>query len=356
MGSNAEDFLKLHQVSCGYQAQGQNVVENLNLSLAEGNIACLLGPSGCGKTTILRAIAGFHHLQAGSINLENKTLSDAQHTVEPEHRQIGLVFQDYALFPHLTVRENITFGLFKQSKAAQEAICDQLLTLVQLSAMGKRYPHELSGGQQQRVALARALATKPKLLLLDEPFSNLDVELRRALALEVRAILKQQHTTAIMVTHDQEEAFAFADQIGVMQAGQLHQWDTPYNLYHQPNSPFVANFIGQGVFLTGTVQADLTIATELGAVDASHCPQWQSAKAVELLIRPDDVVFDSQSTYQSWVVGKVFTGTATLYTLELPSKAQVLASLPSHYDFPLGHQVPISLNLKHLIGFPKIDV
>ena len=351
---DSRDFLRLGSVSCDYGDNNQPVVNDLSLSLAEGDIACLLGPSGCGKTTILRAMAGFHQLNNGSIVLDGKEISNASRTVEPEHRQVGLVFQDYALFPHLNVRENIVFGLFKLPKGAQKETCDQLLELVQLSDMDSRYPHELSGGQQQRVALARALATKPRLLLLDEPFSNLDVELRRALAIEVRAILKQQNITAIMVTHDQEEAFAFADHIGVMQNGHLHQWDSPYNLYHQPNSPFVANFIGQGVFITGQIQAGGALMTEIGSVDIDDRPEWQNAEKVKLLIRPDDVTFEPNSSISGFVVEKVFAGTATLYTLELPSKARVLASFPSHLDYPIGHHVPVYLNLKHLIGFPEL--
>ena len=343
-------FLQLDNIACGYGEQSHNIVEKLSLSLAEGDIACLLGPSGCGKTTVLRAIAGFHAIDQGNIYLGNKLLSSARFTAPPERRQIGLVFQDYALFPHLTVHENITFGLYKQSKAGQAAVCQQMLALVQLTDMAARYPHELSGGQQQRVALARALAAKPRLLLLDEPFSNLDVELRRALALEVRSILKQQHITAIMVTHDQEEAFAFADHIGVMQGGQLHQWDSPYNLYHQPANPFVANFVGQGVFITGQWLKNNVLATEFG-----NTPFPEQAPAttgpVQVLLRPDDVVHAPDSPLQGKVVAKVFVGTTILYTLELESKAQVLASLPSHLDFELAQKVPIALNLEHPISF-----
>jgi len=354
-------FLQLEKITCGYPGEANTVVSSLSLQLTEGDIACLLGPSGCGKTTVLRAIAGFHKLSAGSITLAGKLLSDAKFTQEPEHRQVGLVFQDYALFPHLTAAENVTFGLFKESKATRDAVCDKLLALVQLAKLANRYPHELSGGQQQRVALARAMAAKPRLLLLDEPFSNLDVELRRSLALEVRNILKHEQITAIMVTHDQEEAFAFADHIGVMQDGYLHQWDTPYNLYHCPRSPFVANFVGQGVFLTGVYStgengSGCSVTTELGDI---QCPENHSGETrtgkVNVLLRPDDVVHDEQSAMAGCVVGKVFAGTATLYTLELHSKTQVLASFPSHLDFAVGQWVPVRLKLKHLISFPQGD-
>ncbi|BFM06292.1 ABC transporter ATP-binding protein [Halioxenophilus aromaticivorans] len=342
-------FLQLQDIACGYGDSSQYIVKQLNLALAEGGIACLLGPSGCGKTTVLRAIAGFHGIDQGDIRLGGRVLSNAQYTEPPERRQIGLVFQDYALFPHLTVVQNIAFGLYKQATAEQAAVCEQMLALVQLSDMAGRYPHELSGGQQQRVALARALAARPRLLLLDEPFSNLDVELRRALALEVRNILKQQQITAIMVTHDQEEAFAFADHIGVMQGGQLHQWDTPYNLYHKPANPFVANFVGQGVFLAGTWQNQDTLCTEFGQTQYSG--RQESIGAVQVLLRPDDVIHDPTSSLSGQVVAKVFAGTTTLYTLELQSQARVLASLPSHLDFNVAETIPISLNLEHPISF-----
>ncbi len=349
-------FLELKSIACQYPAQGKTsdtqVVENLDLTLNEGEIACLLGPSGCGKTTVLRAIAGFHNLHAGEIRLSQQMLSSALTTLAPEHRKIGLVFQDYALFPHLSVKDNIIFGLHKQPKAQQMATCEEMLALVQLQQLAERFPHELSGGQQQRVALARALAAKPSLLLLDEPFSNLDVELRRTLALEVRNILKQQQITAIMVTHDQEEAFAFSDVIGVMYGGKLHQWDSPYNLYHQPNSRFVASFIGQGVFLSGRLR-EHHIETELGLIAKNGVNDWPHCGEVDLLVRPDDVIFDEHSEIAGQVSGKVFAGTSTLYTLHLGSGSKLLASFPSHLDYAIGQQIPLSLNLQHLIGFPK---
>lgn len=349
--------LKLHDIACGYPQQGsknpeQLVVNQLNLTLNDGDIACLLGSSGCGKTTVLRAIAGFHGLQGGEIWLADKKLSDSHTVIAPEHRQIGMVFQDYALFPHLSVRDNVVFGLHKLSKSAQNATCDEMLSLVKLDALSDRFPHELSGGQQQRVALARALAAKPSLLLLDEPFSNLDVDLRRTLALEVRSILKQQKITAIMVTHDQEEAFAFADVMGVMNEGKLHQWDTPYNLYHQPNSRFVASFVGQGVFLPGRIN-DQHVETELGNLAKNLPINEPDNGEIDILVRPDDVIHDQQSSITGEVCGKVFAGTSTLYTLKLNSGAKVLANFPSHIDYTLGQEVPLSVNFQHLISYSK---
>ena len=250
-------LLNLHNVSCGFG--GQAVVQDLDLHLNAGDIACLLGPSGCGKTTSLRAIAGFEPLLAGEISLAGEVISRPGFTLPPEQRRIGMVFQDYALFPHLSVAQNVAFGIRQHPQSRR--ITAELLELVNLSELGKRYPHELSGGQQQRVALARALAPEPRMLLLDEPFSNLDGELRRRLSKEVRDILKARGTSAILVTHDQEEAFAVSDHVGVFQNGRLQQWDTPYNLYHEPLTPFVASFIGQGYFIRGQLMTPDTVQT-----------------------------------------------------------------------------------------------
>lgn len=251
--------LKLDHISLAYDTpEGmQTVVNELSLSLAQGQIGCLLGASGCGKTTILRAIAGFEPLRTGCICLGDTLLSSVDHQVEPEHRHVGMMFQDYALFPHLTVRRNIAFGLRRQEKGQRNRRVQELLELVGLENLAQRYPHELSGGQQQRVALARALAPEPRLLLLDEPFSNLDVDTRERLAFEVRDILKETGHTAILVTHNQAEAFAIADRIGIMQQGRIVQWDTPYGLHSQPASPFVASFIKHEALMAQRAQAYL---------------------------------------------------------------------------------------------------
>ncbi len=221
----------------------RTVVDDLSLSLGTGDIGCLLGASGCGKTTVLRAIAGFEPVRQGSITLDDTLLSSATEHLAPERRRVGMMFQDYALFPHLTVSGNVGFGLRRQATTARTQRVAEMLELVGLAASADNYPHELSGGQQQRVALARALAPAPDLLLLDEPFSNLDIDTRERLAFEVRDILKQTGHTALLVTHNQAEAFAIADRIGVMQAGRLAQWDTPYNVHHHPTTPLVAEFI-----------------------------------------------------------------------------------------------------------------
>ena len=239
------DLLELDHLSLAYDTPAglKPVVQDLTLGLPVGHIGCLLGESGCGKTTLLRAIAGFEPVRAGRILLDGTVISSPTVQVAPELRRVGMMFQDYALFPHLTVALTVAFGLRKLARAERARRVEEMLELVGLAHAANSYPHEISGGQQQRVALARALAPSPSLLLLDEPFSNLDVDLRERLAHEVRDILKSTGHTAILVTHNQAEAFAIADRIGVMSKGRIAQWDTPYNLHHHPADAFVLDFI-----------------------------------------------------------------------------------------------------------------
>jgi iron(III) transport system ATP-binding protein len=349
-------LLALEHVSHAYGAHA--VVNNLSLTLAEGEIGCLLGASGCGKTTVLRLIAGFEKPMQGAIHLREKVVGTPDHCVPPEQRQIGMVFQDYALFPHLTVADNIGFGLREKSALAGRRI-EELLAVIGLAGQGEKFPHELSGGQQQRVALARALAPRPHLLLLDEPFSNLDVDLRERLSLEVRDILKATGTTAILVTHDQHEAFAVADRIGIMHEGRIEQWDTPYNLYHRPATRHVADFVGQGAFLHGTVRNVNQVDTEFGALhgtlntecDGGSCDLLGAGTPVDVLLRPDDIVHDDAASMQAEVVAKAFRGAEFLYTLKLASGAQVLSLVPSHHNHAIGERIGIRLDADHVVAF-----
>jgi iron(III) transport system ATP-binding protein len=333
------------------------VIAGLSLRLQSGKIGCLLGPSGCGKTTVLRCIAGFERINDGEIRLSGQTVSSDRVHVAPEGRRVGMVFQDYALFPHLTVEQNIGFGLRGVEMAAKASRIEELLEITGLGPSRGSYPHELSGGQQQRVALARALAPKPELLLLDEPFSNLDVELRERLSLEVRDILKQQHSTALMVTHDQHEAFAVADEIGIMADGRIQQWDTAYNIYHRPANRFVADFVGQGVFIPGTIGGSGNVEIELGILNgeihlpAASCGYFNGE--IDVLLRPDDVVHDDTSTMKATVAHKAFRGAEILYTLRLPSGSKVLALVPSHHNHALGADIGIRLEADHVIAFPR---
>lgn len=334
----------------------QTVVHAASFSLRAGQIGCLLGPSGCGKTTLLRAIAGFEPARAGEIRLAGQVVSRPGLHVAPEARQVGMVFQDFALFPHLSVAANIAFGLRALPPALRQARVDELLDLIGLQGTGERYPHELSGGQQQRVALARALAPRPRLVLLDEPFSSLDVDLRERLSGEVRSILKHSGATAILVTHDQHEAFAMADEIGVMEAGHIRQWDVPYRLYHEPATRFVADFVGQGALLSGTILDNGRVAFELGELHAKlpiECCRMEGGCAVDILLRPDDVVHDDASPLQAEVVNRAFRGAEFLYTLRLASGAHLLSLVPSHHNHAIGERIGIRLDVDHVVTFPR---
>jgi iron(III) transport system ATP-binding protein len=334
-------------------AYGSNeVIKGLSLTLNKGTIGCLLGASGCGKTTVLRCIAGFDPVQAGEISLNGQIVSRRGELLPTETRHVGMVFQDYALFPHLTVGENIAFGVRDGDRAARARRVDEVLEIVRLTGLRDKYPDELSGGQQQRIALARALAPRPDLLLLDEPFSNLDVEFRTQLSVEVREILKQQNTTAILVTHDQHEAFSLADEIGIMRDGVIEQWDTPYRLYHEPVSRYVADFVGQGVFLPGTVLPEARIRLELGVFQA-NTSDWLQGTEVDVLLRPDDILHDDASPLQAKVLHKTFRGAQFLYTLQLPAGGRVLSLVPSHHNHAIGEKIGIRLEIDHLVAFRR---
>ncbi|HYD58518.1 MAG TPA: ABC transporter ATP-binding protein [Burkholderiales bacterium] len=340
-------LLKVDALSHAYG--NQPVVRELSFSLGRGRIGCLLGPSGCGKTTVLRCIAGFETAQSGRIALNGTVVSGPGTAVPPEKRRIGMVFQDYALFPHLRVRDNIAFGLQTVPRDARTARVAELAKLAGLEAVLEKYPHELSGGQQQRVALARALAPRPELLLLDEPFSNLDVELRERLSIEVREIIQASGATAVLVTHDQQEAFAMADEIGILHDGRIQQWAAPYDLYHRPANRFVADFVGQGVFLPARVLAPDRLEIELGVL---HCAgEGAPSSVLEVLLRPDDVVHDDASPTKAEVLHKAFRGAEILYTLRLESGRRVLALVPSHHNHALGERIGIRLDVDHVVAF-----
>jgi iron(III) transport system ATP-binding protein len=344
--------LEIDSLGFAYPGHGP-VCADFTMRLAEGQIGCLLGASGCGKSTVLRCVAGLEPIGAGEIRLHGEVVSRPGFTVAAEARRVGLVFQDYALFPHLTVSDNVAFGLRGVSKAERASRVQALLEAVGLDAAAGKYPHELSGGQKQRVALARALAPRPQLLLLDEPFSNLDIEMRERLSLEVRSILKSLGTTALLVTHDQHEAFAMADIVGVMRAGRIEQWDSAYNLYHRPHTRFVADFVGEGVLIPATAGEADRIDTVLGTL--RHCPgcDIRPGQSISLLLRPDDVVHDDASELRAEVVKKAFRGAEFLYTLQLDDGNQVLSLVPSHHNHAIGERIGIKLDVDHVIAFPR---
>ena len=352
-------FLELSQLDIQYPGRPVPAVQGVNLSLRAGDIGVLIGPSGCGKTTLLRAVAGLEPVSGGKVLLSHRVVSQAGHTVPAEERRIGMVFQDYALFPHMDVGRNVGFGIEHLPKAERAGRVAEVLALVGLEGAEKRFPHELSGGQQQRVALARALAPKPDLLLLDEPFSNLDIDLRERLAQEVRNILKAAQATALLVTHDQLEAFAIGDVIGVMNEGQLHQWDDAYSLYHRPATRFVADFIGHGVFTPATlreVNGQVVVDTPVGELtDVAECPlpcAFEGGQC-DVLLRADDIVHDDHAPVKAEIIRKAFRGSEFLYTLRLASGDLLMAHVPSHHDHKLGEWIGIRAEVDHVVTFNR---
>ena len=340
--------LEVDQIALGYG--DVPVVEDLSFSLEAGQIGCLLGASGCGKTTALRAIAGFEPLTSGEIRIDGTSVSRPDRLVPPEKRSVGMVFQDHALFPHLTVQANIEFGIRKQAAGQRHQTVEELLDLTGLNGLDQRYPNELSGGQQQRVALARALAPEPAVLLMDEPFSSLDTGLRRQMGVDIRSLLTERGTATLLVTHDQLEAFALADQVGLMYGGRLLQWANPYDLYHRPANRTVASFTGRGAYIRARLE-DGELKHVLGS---SRMPEYarpaNNGDDFDLLIRPDDIRPDVQGC-RAHVLHRQFQGAEILYQLELPNGEQVGALFTSHENHAEGDTIGIALDAHHLVLF-----
>ncbi|MDO6592994.1 ABC transporter ATP-binding protein [Neptuniibacter sp. 1_MG-2023] len=348
-----EKHLNVESVTLAYGEE--DVVHNASLSLEKGEIGCLLGPSGCGKSTLLRAIAGFEPVKSGRICMRGQVLSDAHNILPTEQRNIGMVFQDIALFPHLTIAENIVFGIKKWSKKDQTLRVQELLSLIGLPDIAERYPHSLSGGQQQRVALARAMAPKPDLLLLDEPFSGLDANLRETLVPEIRDILRKEQMSAILVTHDQMEAFAMADKIAVMQHGRIQQCGSAFNIYHEPKNRFVADFIGLGEFLQASIKDEYSVDSALGCLVGDEPLGYAPGTSVELLIRPDDIQHSEQSSLTGRIVSKWFRGSHYLYHVKLANGEVLPCITACHHDHDVGEDLGISIELDHLVVLPICD-
>jgi iron(III) transport system ATP-binding protein len=320
-------------------------LHDFSLSVRPGEILALLGPSGCGKTTALRLIAGFEQPDDGRIAVGERIVACPGVYVPPEGRQIGMVFQHYALFPHLSIADNVAYGLRGRERRAQVR---EMLELVGLGGLEARMPHELSGGQQQRVALARALAPRPAVLLLDEPFSNLDADLRAVMRTQVREILKRVGTTALFVTHDQDEALFIGDRVAVMNAGRLEQAAEPQMLYLAPSTRFVAEFIGQASFLPACV-TDAGLDTELGFV-----PQPVAAlpgAPVEAVVRPDDLVLSADPAGNASIAGRTFRGGEYLYDVALDSQRTVRCVCNHVHDYPLGIRVQVKLAPGHALAW-----
>ena len=351
--------LVLQGVSHAYD--NRQILNGVSFELAKGEIGCLMGPSGSGKTTVLLCIAGLERINEGRITLRGKVLSDGRAQVSPEKRRVGMVFQDFALFPHLNVEKNITFGLRHLSAVAARSRADEMMELCDLRGSGDAQPHELSGGQQQRVALARALANEPDVLLLDEPFSKLDVALHEKLSRQVRDILKARGQTTLVVTHNQQEAFLIADGGGVINEGTICQWDDIDNLYHQPRCTFVASFVGEGNLLCGRMTEDGAVEAAVGRItDAqakSNYPLLRPGEAVKVLLRPDNIVLDDDSDegVMATVERRAFRGSTTLYSLRLDNGERVTSISPSHASHSPGDKISIRATVRRLILFPALD-
>ena len=343
--------LEVIDLEAGYD--DYRVLNGIGFSLEPGEIGCVLGPSGCGKTTVLRCIAGFEEAWGGRILIDSTEVSTPARHLPPERRSVGMVFQDFALFPHLSVDDNVRFGLRGMAAREQQIRVQEMLAIVGMPAYAQAYPHQLSGGQQQRVALARALAPGPSILLLDEPFSNMDVELREQLAREVRSILKQENKTAVLVTHDQNEAFAMADRICVLNEGSIMQQGSGYDLYHRPANRFVADFIGQGVIIPATVEDARTVRTELGLIHGDVGEDAPVGSLLDVLIRPDDIVHDDDAEESAIVVEKAFRGADFLYFLRMDNGVEVMCLAPSHHNHKINERIGIRLDVDHLVTFAR---
>ncbi|MGR5131233.1 ABC transporter ATP-binding protein [Vibrio alfacsensis] len=338
--------LSIRNLTCQYDAQ--TVLESLSLEVEQGQIVCLLGASGCGKTTLLKAIAGLLPLSSGQMSLNCLTIDDGENWLPPEQRNIGMIFQDYALFPHLTVAENIAFGLKNETAQQKLLKVEEMLGLVHLKGYGDRYPHQLSGGQQQRVAIARSLAYKPDLLLLDEPFSNIDTQVRHELIGEIRKIFKEQGVTAIFVTHSREEAFAFADKMAVMNHGVIEQYGTASELYYQPSSKFVADFLGGGSYLAAKRISDSEFETHLGLVEANAQQVIPVDAECALLLRPQHVQIEADEESAVKVLELHFMGDHCRYVIDVNGD-RLLAT--SSQALNVGDSVTVKVETQGVLAF-----
>lgn len=346
--------IELIQTGMTYPRSQNPAVQNISLTVGKGEVLALLGPSGSGKTTLLRLIAGFETPDHGRILMNDLEVSRPDFCLAPEKRGVGMVFQEYALFPHLTVARNVEFGLHRLTASGQHERVREILTLVGLLGQENRYPHELSGGQQQRVSLARALAPNPIVVLLDEPFSNLDPDMRAKMRQEVLQILKRMGMTAVLVTHDHEEAFAMADKVAVLNNGTLEQLDSPEGIYHTPSTPFVADFVGQADFLPGRVGPDGMIYTEIGTFPNET--GFREDVSLVVMIRPDDIHLVADPEGSATVISRQFRGSENVYVIALSSGQTLHSSEHSVTVFSLGTRVRIQLRATHTVLFKSLDL
>ncbi len=347
---SAEPLIALDHISLIYPGNISPAITDISFSVCEGDLVAILGPSGCGKTTVLRVIAGFERPTQGQVSISGKLVASPNAWVEAENRGVGMVFQDYALFPHLTVMQNVAFGLRHSTPHSQHEKVREVLTLVGLGGFESHYPNALSGGQQQRVALARALAPRPAVLLLDEPFSNLDPDMTERMREELLEILERTGSTSILVTHDHEEALDMADNVAVLNTGRLEQLGTPDEIYHTPTTEFVADFVGQADFVPGQISKG-KVVTEVGIFE--NVRKIQEQTRVLVMIRPDDVRIRPCETASAQVLRRHFRGSENLYRVLLPSGQLLYSSESSTAVYPVGTTVEVHVETIHTVVFPQ---
>jgi len=348
MNESKQVALNVDEISVQYDTK--KVLDKLSLQVSDNEIMCLLGQSGSGKTTVLKAIAGILPLNHGSISLDGQLISSTEALVSADKRGMGIIFQDYALFPHMSVLDNICFGM-KTDKQQAQTTAKSLLELVKMQGYGSVYPHELSGGQQQRVAIARALAIQPKLLLLDEPFSNVDYHLRQQLMTDIRHILKQRKVSAIFVTHSKEEAFAFADKLAFMEEGKIVQTGSAESLYYQPKSTALAESMGKGNWLdVEVVDQHCTRSTDLGDIISTQAHGFEIGQQLKQFIRPNQISLEADTSGQGTITDQIFTGDTRLHTVAI-GESTLMVNQSSSKKLTIDTQVAVTVSAHPAILF-----
>ena len=341
---------KLNLQSVKIVLESKVILDDVNLKIDTGEIVSLMGSSASGKTSLIRSIAGFHNISSGTIQIDGQVVDDSIRRSDVAMRNVGVIFQDLALFPHLTVRENICFGLNNIDSTQQQSRAKKLENLLSIENITNRYPNQISGGQQQRVAIARAIAPKPNLLLLDEPFSALDYELKDNLMSDIMKLIKSEYITAILITHSAEEAFKMSDKIAFISNNTITQFANPYDIYHRPASKEIANFFGISSYIKAKITDSSHIKCILGDF-VGMVDQYNKDAKVDLLIRPDDIIHDDDSLFSAKVTEKTFRGSDFLYELELKDGQKIFCFAPSHHNHQVNEVIGIKLDLDHLVIF-----
>ena len=342
--------MKLEIEDVSLSIEGTLILDNLSLNIDEHEIISLIGPSASGKSSLLRIIAGFENISSGKVKLNGLIVDDRSTIVQPQNRNIGIIFQDLALFPHLSCKDNIIFGITNYSENHKRQRLDRLCNLLDITSIKDKFPHEISGGQQQRIAIARALAPGPEILLLDEPFSALDEELKETLIHDVKNLLKEEKITTIVITHNIKEAFQLSDKIAFLDNKKIIQFDTAYNLYHKPYTKEIANFCGIGSFIKGTVIDNNHVSTILGDL-FGDTSKYKVGSNVSVMIRPDDIIHDDNSSQSAKVLEKIFFGSDFLYKLEISEGEKIFCYTPSHHNHAINEVIGIKPVIDHLILF-----